>query len=191
LTVDDRSDECPGVNEKPSGAQPFAAFARQHEAALRATALRLCGNAPDANDLVQDTFERGLRHFERFQQGTNGQAWLLTILRRLFLDRCRAWAGERRADVEPEEVEARVAAPEAEEAPAWASVQPEQLRAALERLPEEFRVVYQLHALEGCSYNEIAARLGLPKATVGTRLIRARRKLRELLLPQHHEVKDE
>ena len=43
--------------------------------------------------------------------------------------------------------------------------------------------MYQLHALEGRSYNEIADRLRIPKATVGTRLIRARRKLRDLLLP--------
>lgn len=191
LTMDGRADECPGVNARSPDSQRFAAFARQHESALRATALRLCGNASDANDLVQDTFERGLRSFDRFQEGTNGQAWLLTILRRLFIDRCRARVGERRADVGPEEVEAKVAAPESEEAPAWASVQSEQLRAALERIPEEFRRVYQLHSLEGRSYNEIAEHLDIPKATVGTRLIRARRKLRELLMPQRHEVKDE
>jgi RNA polymerase sigma-70 factor (ECF subfamily) len=81
-------------------------------------------------------------------------------------------------------VEERVAAPEAEVLPSWAAISPEQLGEALEKIPEEFRLVYQLHALEGRSYIEISERLGIPKATVGTRLIRARRRLKELLMPQ-------
>ncbi|WP_275900328.1 RNA polymerase sigma factor [Pyxidicoccus trucidator] len=162
----------------------FAAFAREHEAALHATAMRLCGNATDARDLVQDTFERGLRNLARYKVGTDGRAWLLTILHHLFIDRCRSRTRERRADVSAEDMEERIAAPEVEAAPAWASISPEQLREALEKIPEEFRTVYRLHALENRSYVEIAERLGIPKATVGTRLIRARRKLKELLMPQ-------
>lgn len=162
----------------------FAAFAREHEAALHATAMRLCGNATDARDLVQDTFERGLRNLARYKVGTDGRAWLLTILHHLFIDRCRSRTRERRADVSAEDVEERIAAPEPEAVPTWASISPEQLREALEKIPEEFRTVYRLHALEGRSYIEIAERLGIPKATVGTRLIRARRKLKELLMPQ-------
>ncbi|NTX35184.1 RNA polymerase sigma factor [Myxococcus sp. CA033] len=161
----------------------FAAFAREHEAALHATALRLCGNATDARDLVQDTFERGLRNLARYRPGTDGRAWLFTILHHLFIDRCRSRTRERRSDVSAEELEERIAAPEPEAAPAWAAIGPEQLREALERIPEEFSTVYRLHALEGRPYQEIAERLGIPKATVGTRLIRARRKLKELLMP--------
>lgn len=162
----------------------FAAFAREHEAALHATAMRLCGNTTDARDLVQDTFERGLRNLAKYKVGTDGRAWLFTILHHLFIDRCRSRTRERRADVSAEDVEERIAAPEAEAVPTWASISPEQLREALEKIPEEFRTVYRLHALEGRSYVEIAERLGIPKATVGTRLIRARRKLKELLMPQ-------
>lgn len=161
----------------------FAAFAREHEAALRATALRLCGNPTDARDLVQDTFERGLRNLARYRPGTDGRAWLLTILHHLFIDRCRSRTRERRADVSAEDVEERIAAPEVEAAPAWATISPEQLREALEKIPEEFRSVYRMHSLEGRSYIEISERLGIPKATVGTRLIRARRRLKELLMP--------
>lgn len=169
----------------PSAAdsQRFAAFAREHEPVLRATALRLCGNATDAHDLLQDTFERGLRNLARFQPGTDGRAWLLTILHHLFIDKCRARTREARSDTPAEELEERIAAPEAEPQPSWASISTEQLRAALEKVPEDFRVVYRMHALENRSYQEIAETLGIPKATVGTRLIRARRKLRELLMP--------
>ncbi len=174
----------------PSDSHSFAAFARQHEALLRATALRLCGNPADARDLVQDTIERGLRNLERFQPGTDGRAWLLTILHRLFIDRCRSRTRERRADLSVEEVEERIAAPEVEAAPAWASISPEQLEEALARIPEEFSAVYRLHAIEGRSYIEISGKLGIPKATVGTRLIRARRKLREVLMPSTKENKE-
>lgn len=167
-----------------SDSRRFEAFAKEHEQALYATALRLCGNAADARDLLQDTFERGLRKFARFQQGTNGRAWLLTIMNNLFIDRCRARVREARADVSPEEVDAQVAAPDTEQAPAWAAISTDQVREALGKISEEFRVVYQLHAIEKRSYNEIAEKLRINKATVGTRLIRARRRLKELLMPK-------
>lgn len=155
----------------------------QHEHALYSLALHLCGNAADARDLVQDTFERALRHAGHFQEGSNARAWLCTILRHVFISRCRSQTCERRGDVSVEELQEHLAAPEAEPLPAWSTFSLEQLHAALERLPADFREVYRLHALEGCSYEEVSARLRIPKATVGTRLIRARRKLRDLLLP--------
>lgn len=189
LTAWDRADQPAARVESPSLPSPtfdrgwYDRFVREHESALYGTALRLCGNATDAKDLVQDTLERGWNNRERYKAGTDGRAWLLTILRHLFVDRCRSRNRERLADVSAEEVEERVAAPEAEALPTWASITPEQLREALEKIPEEFRLVYQLHALEGRSYIEIAERLSIPKATVGTRLIRARRRLKELLMP--------
>lgn len=161
----------------------FRGLVQQNERELYTLALRLCGNAADARDLVQDTFERALRHIHRFQEGTNARAWLFTILRHLFISRCRARTSERRDDVSVEQLQEHVAAPEAEPLPAWSAFSLEQLHAALERLPEDFREVYRLHALEGHSYEEISGRLRIPKTTVGTRLIRARRKLRDLLMP--------
>ncbi|PTL81450.1 RNA polymerase sigma factor [Vitiosangium sp. GDMCC 1.1324] len=163
-------------------------MARQHEAALRTTALRLCGNATDAHDLVQDTYERGLRNLAHFRPGSDVRAWLLTILKNRFFDRYRTRTHERYSDTPVEELADRIAAPAADVAPDWASISPEQLLAALEKLPEEFRVTYRLHDIEGRSYNEIAEQLGIPKATVGTRLVRARRKLRELLSPTPQET---
>jgi RNA polymerase sigma-70 factor, ECF subfamily len=168
--------------------QRFDAFVREHEAVLRATALRLCRDASDARDLVQDTFERALRNFHTWRPGTDGRAWLMRILHNLFIDRCRAQATQRRADVSAEELEERIAAPEPEAAPAWASLGVEEVRAALGQLNEDFRIVYQLHAIEGRSYNEISERLHIPKATVGTRLIRARRRLKQFLMPDSVEA---
>ena len=67
------------------------------------------------------------------------------------------------------------------EPPRWTSITREQVHAALGRLDGEFRTVCQLRLIEGLSYDEIAARLGVPRSTVGTRLLRARDKLRVIL----------
>lgn len=162
----------------------FDVFVRDHRAALQGMAHRLCGNPADASDLIQDTLEKGLKNFHRYQPGTNGRAWLITILHRLFLDRCRAKAREARADVSAEEVSDRVAAPELDQDPAWAKVDAARLRDAVGSLNDDLRAVYQLHAIERRPYNEVADRLRLNKATVGTRLLRARRRLKELLFPE-------
>ena len=172
------------VQESGGGpaSHPFAALARAHEPSLRAVALRLCRSQSDAHDLVQDCLERGLRGWQKLPPDSNVRAWLLSILRNRFIDACRRGSRDKAEDdsVDAENLPGPQA-PEAE--PEWAKITSLQLRDAVERLPQDFRVVYELHALEGRSYVEISERLRIPKATVGTRLIRARRKLRDLLLP--------
>ncbi len=156
---------------------------------MRAVALRLCRSQSDAHDLVQDALERALKSYARLPEGSNARAWLISILRNRFIDSCRRSVREKLD--EGVTLEALPAPEEQEAAPGWASITTDDLAAAVDKLSEEFRVVYQLHALQGRSYNEIAARLGIPKATVGTRLIRARRKLRDLLLPLAEPREDE
>jgi len=158
----------------------FAAFAREHRPLLLATARRLTGSDPDAHDLVQDTLERALRRFAQLPAGGNPRGWLFTILHNAFIDRCRSDRAQRATPVD--QVEERLAVPDAGEPAAWEQVTPEQVKAAVAQLPEEFRAVYGLHADERKSYEEISRALGIPKATVGTRLMRARRRLKEILL---------
>jgi len=158
----------------------FAAFAREHRPLLLATARRLTGSDHDAHDLVQDALERALRRFSQLPPGGNPRGWLFTILHNAFIDRCRSDRGDRATPVE--QIAERLAAP-ADDAPApWERVTPEQVQAAVAQLPEEFRSVYGLHAEQRKSYEEISRALGIPKATVGTRLMRARRRLKEILL---------
>jgi RNA polymerase sigma-70 factor, ECF subfamily len=155
-------------------------LAQDHLDALQAFALKLCGHPADARDLVQDTFERALRNLGTLTPGTNERAWLFTILHNMFIDRCRHRARRPQADTLDEE-KLQVASVEPEPPPAWTAISETELRAAVARLDEEFRVVYELHALEGRSYQEIVEKLGIPANTVGTRLIRARRKLKAIL----------
>jgi RNA polymerase sigma-70 factor (ECF subfamily) len=154
-------------------------LAREHSPALTAFAVKLCGDPNDARDLVQDTFERALRAGASQQPRTNERAWLFTILHHLFIDRYRRQTrGPRHTSLDDVDVPVAEPAPP----PAWADVSLEEVQEALEQLDPEFREVYRMHAIEGLGYAEIAERMGAPVSTVGTRIMRARRKLRALLI---------
>lgn len=153
---------------------------REAEPFLRSLAVRLCRHTSDANDLVQDTFERALRSGGG-DPPRNPRAWLATILHNLFVDRCRALA--RRPALEPlTERHAGIASePYAEARPAWGNATLADIRAALEELDADFRRVYEMHVFEHLSYEEIAGLLHIQRVTVGTRLTRARHQLRAVL----------
>jgi RNA polymerase sigma-70 factor, ECF subfamily len=157
--------------------RPVGRFASAHLAALEGFALHLCGNGADARDLVQDTVEKALRFVARGGTVENERAWLFAILHNQFRQRCRQRSRAPHADLE----DLDLPAPEPEPPPAWTRIDREQLDDAVEQLDPHHRDVYRLHALDNLSYQEIAARLGIPSNTVGSRLLRARRRLRELL----------
>jgi RNA polymerase sigma-70 factor (ECF subfamily) len=152
---------------------------------LQAMARKLTGNPHDASDLVQDALLRALRALPGLPAGTDLRPWLATIVRHLHVDRLRQLARDP-LSIPLEEASASALTVEAEpgkdEPASGARVEHlEHLEQALTLLPEEFRQVFVLHALEGRSYRDIADSLGIPMATVGTRLSRARLKLRGLL----------
>ena len=153
----------------------------QHQDVLAGVALRLCGNHADAHDLVQDTFERALRATNA-QVPENPRAWLLTILYNLFMDQRRRHSRHPLVPLTAEHLEVPQCDPEVE--PEWAPISQGQLAAALSRLDEPLRQVYELHCVSRVSYEQIAALLGIPRNTVGTRLRRARQKMRALLHTQ-------
>ncbi len=151
-----------------------------HHDALLARAMRLCGDRDAAQDLVQDTYVRALTCEARFVRGTNAGAWLTTILRRRFIDDWRR--RQRTTPVALSEVEEVAVVPEEEAEAEWVRISEAELEAAIHTLAPSFRSVFQLHAVEHRSYREIGAQLGIPTATVGTRLARARQKLKKVLL---------
>jgi RNA polymerase sigma-70 factor, ECF subfamily len=156
-------------------------MAARYENVLYARAIRLLRSRADALDLVQDTYERALRGKATFQTGTNLRHWLMTIMYNLFLDRCRRLGREPR----PMELdEHEIAGPDPYVPEPWETITQEQITAALAGLEHPFREVYELRLIDNCSYDEIADRLTIPRSTVGTRLMRARNKLRQTLLKQ-------
>jgi len=147
-------------------------------------ALRLTGNAADAEDLVQETMLRAYRSWERYTRGTNAKGWLLTILRHLFINEYR------RKSRHPETVDVDTIEPFAlfqevqEDDPQGAFfdriVDDEVLR-AVDQLPEAFREAVTLSDVEGLSYEEVAKVLEVPVGTVKSRLYRGRRLLQAKL----------
>ena len=155
---------------------------RQWEPALKTMAIRLCRNAADADDLVQDTIERALGAKSTWTPDSDGRAWLCRVLHNLFIDHCR----KRRRRVLALATSVQPVASQrsdTEGEPEWARLTEADLQRAVGRLAPKYREVYTLHCFQRASYEVIAARLGISPATVGSRLSRARRKLRRLLSP--------
>jgi RNA polymerase sigma-70 factor (ECF subfamily) len=158
--------------------RPLDDLVRDYDRLFYSLALRLCRNESDATDLLQDTYERVLRSIEKLPVLENEQrAWVRTILHRLFIDRYRARS--RRSKATLPELPQHTSD---DEPPVWSDITEAEVRGAMVALDDDFRAVFQRHALEGRSYREIAAELNIPVATVGSRLNRARRKLRDQLM---------
>ncbi len=167
----------------PDSAREFQQVLARCQPQLEERARFLCRgrNPSDAKDLLQDTYERAFRAFHTYDRGAPPLPWMASILVRRFLDMCR----QDKRHPEQEFTEAQdVAVEDAGPAETWAGYTLDDVWRAVERLPEEFRDVVRLKDMEGLSYARIAEQLGIPSMTVGTRLFRARKRLKELLLEQ-------
>jgi len=169
----------------------FAEQATPFMDSLYAAALRMTRNAADAEDLVQETYLKAYRGFGGFEEGTNLKAWLYRILTNTYINLYRA--RKRRPDESDlEEIEdlylyRRLGGLEA--AAAGRSAEDElldiytddEVKEAIESLPEQFRMAVLLADVEGFSYKEIADILEIPIGTVMSRLHRGRRALKKAL----------
>jgi RNA polymerase sigma-70 factor, ECF subfamily len=165
--------------------QQFEQLYRAHRRALRGLARRLTRTEDDADDLLQATFERALLKFATFRPGTNARSWLARIMTRLFIDQCR------RRPLTPVPVaELEVPAPQPEEEPWWAALTEQDVRLAVAELSPELRLLVEAQVYDGQTYATLADRTGLLAATVGSRLYRSRRRLREVLLRHHGALAD-
>jgi RNA polymerase sigma-70 factor (ECF subfamily) len=148
---------------------------REYGAYLRGLARKLCRSQLDPEDLVKDVLERPLR--AAIPAGADERAWLARAMHELFIDRlCRRQS----QDGELAETLEYVRAPH-EERPWWQGLTADGVRAQVARLPDEERAAFELLALGGASYRDIAARLGIAKDSVAERILRARRRLRTQL----------
>ena len=163
----------------------FESEALVHLDALYGLALRLSGgDEPRAEDLVQEAVLKAYRAWDRFEAGTNCRAWLMTILRNTFINQFRQQK-TRPTPVEFEQVAERPSSDALYEADPegeiFDRIIDDQVIAAIDELPDEFRVAVVLSDLEGLSYQEVADLMGIPVGTVKSRLFRARKRLQERL----------
>lgn len=152
---------------------------REHGDRVYRLAYRLSGNAQDAEDLTQDTFIRVFRSLSNYQPGTF-EGWLHRITTNLFLDMVRR-RNRIRMEALPEDYD-RVPSelPNPEQIYHDARLDPD-LQSALDSLAPEFRAAIVLCDIEGLSYEEIGATLGVKLGTVRSRIHRGRAALREYL----------
>jgi len=143
---------------------------------LRAFARSLAPSWDQADDLVQQTVEKGLRNLSGFTPGTRLDSWLFRIMRNASIDQYRA----ARPAVPIEDAEAAgVLMGEDGRRTTEARLDFARVRVAMDRLPQEQREVLMLVCVEGLKYRETAEALGIPVGTVMSRLARARTALAE------------
>lgn len=172
--------------------QEFEREALKHLDSLYGAALRLTRSPSDAEDLVQDSFVKAYRFYDRFEPGTNMKAWLFRILTNTFINKYRRSTRERKV------LEGREAEPVGDGVMSRAAMRTltdpiseahrriitAEIQEALDSLPEDYRVMIVLADVEELSYKEIASIVGCPIGTVMSRLHRARKKMQKRLLDQ-------
>ncbi len=168
----------------------FAASAMQYAPQLYSAAMRMTRNPSDAEDLVQETYLRAYRSYATFEEGTNLRAWLFRILTNTFINTYRA--KQRR----PQETDlgdtedlylyknVRNIDPSSRSAEdtLFDLFTDDEVKAALESLPDNFRMPVLLADVEEFSYKEIAEMLDIPIGTVMSRLHRGRKAMQKQLV---------
>ena len=162
--------------------------------ALYGAALRMTRNRTDAEDLLQETYLKAFRAYGRFEDGTNLRAWLFRILTNTYISSYRSRQRSPQLtdldDVEDLYLYKRLTATglsrSAEDAALERLTAPEVL-AALDELPEQFRLAVLLSDVEQFSYKEIADITGVPIGTVMSRIHRGRKALQKALAPYAEE----
>jgi len=184
-TTTDHSD----LGTDPKLGWDFEAAAIPYLDSLYNMAFRLTRNAADAEDLIQETYLKAYKHYDKFEAGTNLKAWLFRILKNTFINEYRRrQAVPKESDFSAiEDAFESEVAPEASghiknpEEEALETAFDENVQKALDALPPDYRMAVLLADIEGFSYKEAAEVTGLPMGTVTSRIGRARAALREHL----------
>lgn len=171
--------------------EQFTADAVQYAPQLFSTALRMTRNRSDAEDLVQETYIKGWRSFHTFQEGTNLRAWLFRIMTNTYINKYNAQK-RKGTEVELDDVEElflykRLGSIDQSQLSSSAEDQmlelftDDEVKNALEELPEDFRIPVLLSDVDGFSYKDIAEMLEIPIGTVMSRLHRGRKAMQKML----------
>jgi RNA polymerase sigma-70 factor (ECF subfamily) len=166
----------------------FQALAFEHVDSLYNTAVRMTKNALDAEDLLQDVYLRAFRFFHRFERGTNFKAWIFKILTNTYINQYRKKINKPyhvdlekiKYNYDDKEATAQTSVQESERLD-YETLFDDEIKSALQQIPDEFRVVVLLADVESFSYKEVAKIIGCPIGTVMSRLSRGRKQLQNYL----------
>jgi RNA polymerase sigma-70 factor (ECF subfamily) len=176
------------THQKDEKQLTFEREALPHTDLLYNYALRMTNNPADAQDLVQETYLKAYRFWDKYELGTNIRAWLFRILKNSYINRYRKHSKEPETvdfdDVQGYFTSARAQTSDSgdlQEA-VFNNLLEDDVSKAIADLPDDFRTVIILCDIEGLTYEEIADFVDCPLGTVRSRLHRGRRLLRERLL---------
>ncbi|MFQ5638656.1 MAG: sigma-70 family RNA polymerase sigma factor [bacterium] len=167
----------------------FDILFRENINGLYSLALRMTRNTLDAEDLVQESAFKAFRYFHKFDPGTNFRAWIYRILTNNFINSYRK-AQKTPASLEIEMISFKL---EDDGATYWDNLDDrdtrfdyadrfdDEINAAIDRLPDEYKIVVLLSDVEEFSYKEIAKMIKHPIGTVMSRLHRGRKMLQRSL----------
>jgi RNA polymerase sigma-70 factor (ECF subfamily) len=167
--------------------QEFEAEALPHMDILYNFALRTTGNEDDARDLMQETYLKAYRFWDKYEQGTNIRAWLFRIMKNSYINRYRKETREpdtvEYGDVDNfyDTIRAESTDTNDLQQKLFGNLLGDEVTEALQSLPEDFRTVVILCDIEGLTYEEIAEFLDCPIGTVRSRLHRGRKLLQTKL----------
>ncbi len=175
-------------------------FIEEYADRAYSVALKLCGNADEAREIVQEAFFKLLKSWKRAPSGRPIEAWFVTVLKNVYIDQRRRWErkfvfpltnggtvgenGESRnfLEVIPDGSEDLLRALERRE-------EEEQLQKALDCLPPAEKAILVLCESEGLKYRQISEVLGCPLGTVRSRLYRARISLKKAILEKKRHAR--
>jgi RNA polymerase sigma-70 factor (ECF subfamily) len=171
----------------PQKHREFEQEAVPHMDILYNYALRMTSDPDDAHDLVQETYLKAYRFWDKYEKGTNIRAWLFRIMKNSYINRYRKETKEpdtvdyediqnfynsiRYESTDPNDLQEKI----------FGGLLEDDVVRAIESLPEDFRTVVILCDIEGLSYEEISEFVDCPIGTVRSRLHRGRKMLRARL----------
>lgn len=177
-----------GKAESVKKRKSFEAEALQHMEALYRTALRMTKNESDAEDLVQEAYVKAYRFWDRFEPGSNCRAWLFKIMTNIFINEYRSKTCSPMSinvdELDDNFLYGQLAVDQTTRNPEqelFSRIFDDDIKKAIESLPDDFRLVVVLAFLEGFSYQEIADIMDLQLGTVKSRLHRGRKLLQKAL----------
>lgn len=164
---------------KKGDAEAFSALVETYETSVYRLALRMCGNAHDAEEVTQEAFLAAWKGLPAFRGESKFSSWLYQLTSNAAIDFLRREKRHRGATPIEEEVD--LAAPGTPQQAAEEAELREALQQALDALTPEHRQIFLLRQMQQMSYEEIGRLLGLESGTVKSRLSRAKKQLRQIL----------
>ncbi|TCD28605.1 sigma-70 family RNA polymerase sigma factor [Pedobacter psychrodurus] len=158
----------------------FTSIIAKHDNELRNFAMKFTQDIDDANDLMQDTLVKAVRHFHQFQEDTNIKGWLYTIMRNTFINSYRKGVKSRDLITQSEDITYENLSYSATSNKAENNFVMGDIKGALDKLPAHLSIPF-IRYVEGYKYHEISDKLNIPLGTVKTRIHEARKHLSKML----------